>query len=50
MWEVPLWVLAAKGLYSMDYASDGAFSVYDVLKVSGLKWLGSAAGEGWARA
>ena len=32
MWEVPLWVLAAKGLYSMDYG-DATDSVYDVLRV-----------------
>ncbi|KAI7844071.1 hypothetical protein COHA_002215 [Chlorella ohadii] len=31
MWEVPLWVLAAKGMYSMDYG-DTTNSVYDVLK------------------
>ncbi|KAI7841427.1 hypothetical protein COHA_004822 [Chlorella ohadii] len=33
MWEVPLWVLAAKGLYSMDYG-DATNSVYDVLKAN----------------
>jgi hypothetical protein len=33
MWEVPLWVLAAKGLYSMDYG-DASNSVYDVLKAN----------------
>ncbi|PRW05840.1 hypothetical protein C2E21_9462 [Chlorella sorokiniana] len=39
MWEVPLWVLAAKGLYSMDYG-DASNSVYDVLKVGseGFGW------------
>ncbi len=37
MWEVPLWVLAAKGMYSMDYG-DTTNSVYDVLKVSGWIW------------
>lgn len=42
MWEVPLWVLTAKGMYSMDYG-DATNSVYDVLKV----WRWGASGWVW---
>lgn len=34
MFEVPLWPLAAKGLYSMDCGADGLFSVFDILKAN----------------
>ncbi|EFN52371.1 hypothetical protein CHLNCDRAFT_138801 [Chlorella variabilis] len=31
MWEVPLYIMSGKGVYTMDYGSDNRHSLYDIL-------------------